>query len=92
MDGVTLQVIINDFSTEITINVPKEAEEIANIGNDQDQFDNLDKEPDVDHSCYFVLVKVFVLCQNWIIINYPAKVACVDGFDFFINSVGIENF
>ena len=64
MDGVTLQVVINDFSTEITINVPKEAEEIANIGNDQDQFDNLYKEPDVDHSCYFVLVKVFVLCRT----------------------------
>ena len=44
MRNVTFCVGKYDFPYNITVNVPKEAKEIANIGNDQGQFDNLDNE------------------------------------------------
>ena len=50
----------------VTEDVPKETEKVCDIGNDYDQFQDLDDEADVYHHSDFILISLLVLCQNTI--------------------------
>lgn len=71
LGDITFQNVKYNLSCKITVDKPKEPKEIANIGDDQGQSDDLDDEPDVDHGRYFVLVEGLILREMGLVINYP---------------------
>lgn len=92
MGYVRLQVRKLNISRYVAKDVPEEAEEIAYIGDNEDQFYDLKQKADVDHRIYFVLIEHLVLCENRVVFRNLMKVVHVFFLDFRINSTCVENF
>jgi len=81
---------LNAFGN-IAENVPEEADEIADVHDDDYKFEDPDKEISLDQERNLVLVTILILCSNWVIFDDIFKLLLHEQLDAAHNDGYIED-